>query len=163
MIKSIILQLIVLSHTNSYAQDTTKVDNTGNPESNELNIFVDCNFCDNSYFRQNLSHVQFVRDRKVADVHLLFTRQRNGSGGFTQRIQFIGIDDFEHLTDTLSFALDVNMTPDEKRKLQLKYIELGLMRFWIEKGLFDEITFNIGGDEKLGNESGDDPWNYWVF
>ena len=34
-------------------------------------VYIDCNFCDEDYIRQNITCVNYVRDRKVADVHLL--------------------------------------------------------------------------------------------
>ena len=131
--------------------------------NSELKIYVDCQFCDEDYFRQNMNHVEFVRDRKVADVHLLFSRQRNGSGGFTQNIQFIGLGEFEKRMDTLYFSTNMNMTNDEKRKLQQKYIELGLVSFWLKKGLAEKITLNIEQKLTEADSIKKDPWNYWVF
>jgi hypothetical protein len=130
---------------------------------NDLKIYLDCFFCDVNYYKQNLSHVEFVRDRKVADVHLLFTRQNNGSGGSSQQIQFIGLGYFSNMVDTLSYSIDVNMTSDEKRKRQLKYIELGLVRYWLLKGLGEEISVDIHKPGENADSSHVDPWDYWVF
>lgn len=130
--------------------------------SSDLLIYLDCNTCDNAYLRQNISQVEFVRDRKVADVHLLFTNQRNGSGGSSEMIQFIGIGEFIGEIDTLSYSLDVNMTSDERRKKQKRYIELGLIHYLIKKGNYDDITVELGKKEQL-SDTIKDPWNYWVF
>jgi hypothetical protein len=48
-----------------------------------ITAFLDCQnmFCDFDYFRTELAMVNWVRDRSVADVHLLVTRQETGSGG----------------------------------------------------------------------------------
>lgn len=131
--------------------------------SNTLRIFVDCNYCDNTYFRQNINNVIFVRDRKLADVHLLFTSQQSGSGGSSERIQFLGLGIYKHISDILSYSIDVNMTADERRQLRLKYIELGLMRYRIEAGQVDQIDLSITENENAIVQEEKDPWNAWVF
>ena len=44
-------------------------------------VYVDCGYCDMNFIRQNISYVNYVRDRKVADVQVLYVSQRTGSGG----------------------------------------------------------------------------------
>lgn len=44
-------------------------------------IFMDCTFCDMDYVRTEIPFVNYVRDRKEAQVHVLVTRRRTGSGG----------------------------------------------------------------------------------
>lgn len=128
----------------------------------KIRLFLDCNYCDNGFFMQNIANVTFVRDRKLADVHLLFTSQPSGSGGSSERIQFIGLGAFKHLSDILSYSTDVNMTQDEKRTLRMKYIELGLVRYRVEAGQFDAISLEIAEAETEKAEE-EDPWNYWIF
>lgn len=149
----VLMALLCLSSKQSHAY---------NPDG-ELRIFLDCQFCDDTYYRQNLGHVEFVRDRKVADVHLLFVRQRNGSGGFTEKIQFIGLGEYVEVQDTVEYSTDVNMTADDKRKIQLKYIELGLVRYWLKKGIGDDLAITVSSPEIEVDTVEKDPWNYWVF
>ncbi len=132
-------------------------------QHDKLKVFVDCNFCGTTYFRQNLDMVDYVRDRKLADVHLLFIEQRNGSGGSTQRIQFIGQGPYEGMIDTVTYSIDVNMTWDETRQKQLKHMELGLVRYWLKKGETDNLSMSILSTETTEEEPIKDPWNYWVF
>jgi hypothetical protein len=159
--KYLVLIISVIWINISYGQGG---DSDTDSSTQALDIFIDCNFCDISFMKQNLANVNFVRDRKVADVHLLFTRQRNGAGGWEERIQFIGMGEFSRYTDTLEYAIDPNMTQDEKRRTQLKYIEFGLLRFWLAKGLQDKITIQMDRTDTIGNGiPDDDPWNGWVF
>lgn len=132
-------------------------------QGKELKIFVDCQFCDNSYFRQNLDHVEFVRDRKVADIHLMFVRQETGSGGSSQQIQFFGLRDYVGMNDTVSYTLDINMTPAERRDKQLRHIQLGLVRYWLKQGNTDQIDITLKKAEKSADTVIKDPWNFWVF
>ena len=152
--KFILLFLLTFFTVNSNAQDTTSNDH--------LNIFLDCNFCDRQYLRQNLGEVNFVRDRMVADVHLLFTRQNTGSNGKSTHIQFIGLNEFEHIADTVSYTTDFNMSSDEIRQRQLKYIQLGLVPYWLKNGQAESITLDVPRDHSVIEET-EDEWRNWVF
>ncbi len=54
-----------------------------------IKIYLDCWDCDPSFFRQNLELVNFVRDSKLADIHILVTRQRTASASTEYGINFI--------------------------------------------------------------------------
>jgi hypothetical protein len=133
-------------------------------ENASLRIFLDCNTCDNTYIKQNLNNVQFVRDQNYADVHLFFTRQTNGSGGRLYEIEFIGKNEFIDVNDLLSFSTDTNMSDDDVRNRILEFIKLGLVRYWLKKGHTDVIKIKVGEREietQVVEEV--DPWNSWVF
>ena len=148
----------VLSSFQSYSQETTNED---------LKIYLDCRFCDNTFIKQNLGNVQFVRDQAQGDVHLFFLTQGNGSGGRHYDIDFIGKNDFESINYKLSFSTDSNMTGDDVRKRILENIKLGLVRFWIEKGSLEGISVSAPTPEveeaEEAKEEVKDPWNSWFF
>jgi hypothetical protein len=131
-------------------------------ESNYLTVFYDCESCDVTFMRQNLNHVEFVRDQNFSDVHVLISSQTNGSGGESVTLQFLGQHEFIKLSDTLNYSTNPNMTDDDKRREQLRYIEFGLIRFFIEKGLEDKIELSIKKSEKKSAVV-KDPWNNWVY
>src|SRR5512139_1491221 len=63
--------------------------------SEALRVFLDCQtYCDFDFFRTEIAFVNFVRDRKDADVHILITSQRTGSGGSEYTLKFIGLGGF---------------------------------------------------------------------
>lgn len=134
-------------------------------QSNELKIFLDCNVCDNTYIKQNLGHVEFVRDQSLGDVHLFFVTQSNGSGGRQYEIDFIGKNTLESIAFKIDFFLDSNMTSDDRRSKILEYIKLGLVRYWIAIGNLEDVSVvvPIPADEEETKEDIADPWNYWVF
>ena len=150
---------ILLISLQVIAQGTS---NTDVIETNHLNVFYDCDDCDVTFMKQNLNHVEFVRDQNFSDVHLLINSQVNGSGGSSVMLQFIGQQEFVKLSDTLKFSTNPNMTDDDIRRQQLKYVELGLVRFFIEKGLGDKLELTIQESNKV-IEDEDDPWNSWVY
>lgn len=132
----------------------------------ELKIYLDCNVCDNTFIKQNLGNVQFVRDQGQGDVHLFFLTQSNGSGGRLYEIDFIGKNTFEAINYKVSFSTDTNMTSDDVRKRILEYIKLGLVRYWIEKGTLEGVSVSAPTpevEEELNKTEVKDPWNYWVF
>jgi hypothetical protein len=155
MLKFITFIIACFIYFNLSAQETAK---------EQLKIFLDCNVCDDDYTRQNLGNVQFVRDQDLSDVHLFFVTQRNGSGGRSYEVDFIGKRDFEAINYKLNFSTDGNMTNDERRQLILENLKLGLVRFWIAKGTTTEVTINVptpeNEEEKVDEK---DPWNYWLF
>ncbi|AXT18426.1 hypothetical protein D7030_07765 [Flavobacteriaceae bacterium AU392] len=155
MTKYVFAFFILCISFNAFSQE-----NTG-----DLRIFIDCDRCDNEYLRQNLGNVQFVRDQNLAQVHLFFTTQRNGSGGTEFVIDFIGKETFTDLKDQLSFNTDATMTNDEIRNLTLRYIKLGLVRYWVKAGKIEDVTINVKNEVNTEEEKEevDDPWNYWVF
>ena len=133
----------------------------------DLKIFLDCGFCDNTYIRQNLDNVEFVRDQNFADVHLFFASQRNANGGRLYDVEFIGKNDFSEMNDKISFSTNTDMTNDDVRNVILKQLKLGLVRYWMKKGTAENVTVTIKSktaeEEKEDSEAENDPWNYWVF
>lgn len=153
----IFLLIGVIISQQSIAQENT---------NEELKIYLDCNVCDNTFIKQNLGNVQFVRDQGQGDVHLFFLTQNNGSGGRLYEIDFIGKNTFEAINYKVSFSTDTNMTSDDVRKRILEYIKLGLVRYWIEKGTLEGVSVSAPTpevEEELNKTEVKDPWNYWVF
>ena len=132
-------------------------------KESKLNLFLNCNFCDQSYIKQNLEHTEFVRDEKFADVYLFFTNQRNGSGGRVYEIEIVGQNDYKEFKDKITYSTNSNTTRDESRSLMLKNIRLGLVRFWMKAGLQDKITITIKKAKPVDNIEEVDPWNNWIF
>ena len=130
----------------------------------QLKIFLDCNVCDDDFMRQNLGNVQFVRDQDLSDVHVFFVTQRNGSGGRSYDVDFIGKGEFETINYKLNFSSDSNMTRDDERKRILDNLKLGLVRFWIAKGTINEVSVSVPSPENEEDKAEEiDPWDFWVF
>lgn len=128
-----------------------------------LKIFLNCNYCDITYIKQNLSYVEFVRDQKDADAHLLFRTQVNGSGGVIYEIEFIGQNDYNEIQDKITFSTNSDSTDSEIRDMILKYSKLGLVRYWLKNGAKDKISVEMKKEEKTDVKEDKDPWNKWVF
>ena len=130
--------------------------------SDALKLYIDCTMCDDDYIRQNISFVNFVRDRKVADVHVIVTSQNTGSGGLEYILKFIGQNDFEGQDDKLIFTTTPDNTVDEIRALRLKMLKLGLVRYVAKTDLASEIDISFTSDDN-SEEIVVDKWDSWVF
>ena len=130
----------------------------------ELNVYLDCSKCDHAYIKQNLSHVNFVRDQKFADVYILVRTQRNGSGGIKYEFEFQGQHKYKKMRNRLSFSTKTDDTRNEVRDLVFEYLKLGLVKFWIRSGNDDVISIQLKEDDnKIEAEEVIDLWNKWVF
>ena len=133
----ILILFLCISFVSSSQESTTE----------EVKIFLDCGRCDQEFLRQNLGNVQFVRDQDLGDVHIFVVTQRNGAGGRSFEMEFIGKDDLEAINYKLTFSTDANMTRDDERRRVMEYLKLGLVRFWIARGTLDEVVVNVPSPE----------------
>jgi len=128
-----------------------------------LKIFLNCDNCDVTYIKQNLDFVEFVRDQKDADAHLLFITQVNGSGGTIYEVEFIGQNNYSEIQDKITFSTNTDSTDSEVRNMVLKYVKLGLVRYWLKNGAHDKISVKTKKQESSDIKEEKDPWNKWVF
>ncbi|WP_027421268.1 hypothetical protein [Crocinitomix catalasitica] len=156
-----VLSLLIVCQ--SFGQTDVKEIKTPALDLSALKVFIDCQQCDQTFLTQQINNIQFVRDRQMADVHLLFTSQSSGAGGKLERIQFIGLGAFKHLSDILTYATLPTNSTEEERQQALKYVELGLVRYRLEAGQVDLLELVVYADEKVSVEEVTDPWNSWVY
>jgi len=124
-------------------------------------VYLDCMFCDQDYIRDNITYVNFVRDRKDADVHILVTMQGTGSGGQEYTFAFIGLRDFKGTEHTLVHASNPTDTRDDTRRAQVALLERGIFPFVLETPICDYITLRF--NQRLQPTDVTDPWDFWVF
>ena len=132
-----------------------------------VKVFIDCSGfwgCDSDYFRENLTFVDHVRDRAVADVHVLITSQSTGAGGQEATLAFIGRGPFDRVNDTLRLAWPPNSSDDAIRQGLVTKLKLGLTRYVAHSETADTLTIAAGAvTAKTPQAPTEDPWNYWVF
>ena len=129
-----------------------------------LRIFLDCNRCDEEYMRQNVGFVDYVRDRTVADVHVLVTTERTGSNGLRWVVKFIGQDRLKGEERSLTFTTDQTATEDDQRKAFARVFRIGLVA--AAMGTTAAPQLDVTWTKPAGAASTapkKDPWNYWVF
>lgn len=137
-------------------------DTTATAQKDALNIYLDCDsHCDFDYIRTEIPYVNYVRDRKEAQLHVLITTQRTGSGGREHALSLIGQHHFAGLNDTLRYVSQQTDTDDTIRKGLVRVLKIGLVRY-VSKTPFVErlaVTYDKPASESKVN----DKWDYWVF
>lgn len=127
-------------------------------------VFIDCDECDDDFLRTEISWVDHVRDRAVADVHVLVTAQRTGSGGRQYTAHFIGLREHGGMQDTLSYSARVAESSDQTRRGIASILKLGLVRYAARSGIASALTITARTDGSVSAaRPARDPWNLWVF
>ncbi|MFQ5500007.1 MAG: hypothetical protein ACE5FH_10090 [Candidatus Zixiibacteriota bacterium] len=131
-----------------------------------LDVYVDCRDCPSGYYdylKTELTFVNFVRDRKQSDVHVLVSTQSTGGGGDEITMEFIGRNEFSAMVDTLKFFTVDSDTDDTIRKRLAARLRLGLVRYLARTRQADDptVTYSGGTDAVQASEKSD-PWNYWA-
>lgn len=133
-------------------------------QTNRLSVYIDCR-CDMNYLRQELSYVDHVRDQALADVQLFINDIGNGSGSRSYDLSYIGKNELEGIKKELSYKTSPTMTNDEVRTGLAQKIALGLVPYFLESDLADQLEITISGQdlaEQVATAT-DDPWNHWIF
>jgi len=129
-----------------------------------LSFFLDCNDCDFTFVRQELSFVSFVRDPQLADVHIFVTDSNTGSGGNKYFLNFIGLKEFKGINYDYTIISDQSDTEDNVRKSLLNIIKIGILPYYSRTSFINRIQVDIKDSEnKKADEMITDPWNKWVF
>ena len=125
-------------------------------------VFLDCSFCDFDYIRERVNFVNYVRERKEAEIYIMVTAQRTGGGGRQYVLNFIGQNKFQGKKDTLFFNTGKNATEDITRYRMQKYLKLGLLPYLTNSDILKNINIQYKGKEQEEIII-TDRWNNWVF
>lgn len=134
-----------------------------------VGVFLDCGFeCDQDFLRTEINYVDWVRDRAVADVHVLVTSQATGGGGRELTVALLGQRRFVGLGDTLRYVAPRNNTADETRRGLARLLRVGLVRFLARTPLAERLQITLadpaaGTSAAPARQATRDPWNFWVF
>lgn len=128
-------------------------------------MFLDCGNCDFNYLRREIPFVNYVRDRKDAELHILVTTQSTGGGGVEYTFKFIGLDRFLGIDDELRYTALQTQTGDERRSGYTEILKLGLVRYVTSTAVADRLrlVYRTGGSTRPAASPADDPWNFWSF
>jgi len=156
MKKFAILVLLLLCSFWLFAQDET-TSRTDTLRKDALNVYMSAS----SYLKKEIPFINYVRDRKVADLIIINAAQRTGSGGIEYTYFIEGQFKYSGMMDTLKYTTSPDETQDQIRSKEVKTLKMGLMRYIIKTPLADYI--NIRFSEPLSEEVSSDKWNSWVF
>lgn len=133
------------------------------PPSPSTKVFLDCNRCNETFIKREVAIVDYVRDRNVADIHILATNQPSASGGRLYNVNFIGLNpDYpqEFTIELNTYQTDSDIEVNQKL---VNVIQAGLMPFIITKS---QVKMEVSRDQQatdLNLPPAEDKWNFWVF
>lgn len=133
------------------------------------NVFLDCREarCNYEYYRTEIDWVNWVRDRQVADVHIIMTAQGTGAGGREYLLDFIGTDEENPYSHEHSYQSLPTDTDREVLDALANTLALGLAVFANQSGYRGLVTIAAAETEQpeglVSPDEVDDPWNLWVF
>ncbi len=132
-------------------------------QAQALHVFLDGRELPWDYIRTEIPFVNYVRDRKDADVHVLFTRQGTGSGGTEFALAFIGLADFSDLNFTQKYIANKTDVPDEILRGIVHCLKGGLAPFIGRTPLSGRLIIGYDDKSSLQAQTVKDRWNFWVF
>jgi len=164
-IHMLLLVIFFLSTFVSLSQSNTQ-DKDNNNE--KLSIFLDISYwVDDDYIRQEIPIVEYVRDKELADVHIIMSRHDAGQAGTNYVISFIGRGVFKGVNNELTYWSPAAETQHETRQGYAKMIKVGLAPYIVNKqGDPDLISLQYRMDtisDKDTREVSKAPWNRWIF
>jgi hypothetical protein len=136
------------------------------PESAQLaaiKVFLDGRNLQWDYIRSELPYLNYVRDRRDADVHILITTQRTGSGGSDYSMAFIGLNDFADINFTLHYFTDRTDVGHDVRRGIVRTLQKGLVPFVARTPMADKFDVVYDPQTPVRAAEVRDRWDYWVF
>lgn len=134
--------------------------------SQPVSVYLDCGMgCDTDYIRTEITHVDWVRDRADADVHILLTSQPTAGGGTQYTLAFLGRRRFEGRGDTLTVVTAQAATPDDSRRAITRTIQLGLVPFLARTDIASRLSLRVEPQQSAQAAAAPrrDRWNLWVY
>ena len=133
-------------------------------EQQGLQVYLDCEECDDDHVRTQITWVDYVRDPEQADVHIFITTTRTVLSGESYEFSFIGRSTFESMQFSYTRTVDQSATNEEEREIVNEAIRVGLVPFVTQ---VDPTALTVHYDRTAQRDAqetlGQDPWRHWVF
>jgi len=155
MKKLLIFSILLTLAVSTFSQE--EINQTDTLRKDALNVYMDAS----NYLKERITFINYVRDRKVADLVIISTSDRTGSGGREYTMFLEGQGEYAGMIDTLKYNSSPDETHDQRREKQVKTLKMGLIRYIIKTPL--AVYLDIQFTEPLEGEVSTDKWKSWVF
>ncbi|HBE43289.1 MAG TPA: hypothetical protein DDW27_19235 [Bacteroidales bacterium] len=146
---------LVLFCKGAFSQETVSQADTLRKDA--LNVYMEAT----DYIKKEIPYINYVRDRKVADVYIIWTTESTGSGGLISTFFIVGQGKYSGMTDTVKCNISPDETVDVRRAKEVKSLKMGLMRY-VQKTPLAQFV-NINFSQTLNETVSSDKWNSWVY
>jgi len=140
--------------------DSSRADSSWRNLAPKLYI-QDETYSDIDYVRTEITFVNYVRDPKEADIHLIITSSTTGGGGQEYTLDFKGLGAFKDIGFVLRHTTKADATSDEIRTALVAAIKRGLAPYIARTGLRDRLAVSFQAPTTTWAVT--DPWKSWVF
>jgi hypothetical protein len=135
-----------------------------NDEQTIPKVFLNCNFCDQDFYKNEIAYLVFVRDQRLADFTVLFRVIQTGSGGEEYSLEFVGKNGYEGIAVNEKFNSTPNMSQNDVREGLLAALKRGSLHYLIRSPLAANIDYKVDGlNSEQTTDSIRDKWNLWIF
>ena len=161
----IIPLLVTLSLSSSALAAEDKITKPEGLQEKALKVFLDGNRLPWNLIKSEITFINYVRDRKDADVHILVTTRGTGSGGSEYNLAFMGLNDYDDLNYTLKYFSNRTDVADEVWNGFIDFLKKGLAPFVARTPLADKVRVVYAADQETKplQYAVKDGWNYWIF
>ena len=155
------VSIIVLAPAIALAQATPQTPAV----SNRLRVFLECGDCFQTYLRDEIEWVDFLRDPNGADVHIIGTSTSTGGGGEEVALRFLGLGRFQGVNLELKAVSQSGDTDDMRRQGIRRVVTIGLLTYLERAGLGGDVKLRVDPAVAGAGQTtvGEDPWKAWVF
>ena len=122
-----------------------------------LNVYFDAS----EFIKKEISFINYVREIREADLYIIETYQRTGSGGHEVTYFLTGQRSFTGMRDTIKVNIGPDDTEDTERNKQVNALKLGLMRYVRKTPLAEYMRISFTAP--VSSDVVTDKWNSWVF
>lgn len=137
------------------------------PESGQLRVFLNCQFCDFDFIRTEVDWVDWMRERADAQLHILVSTRATGGGGQEYTLDFIGLREQAGRADTLRYVAGRDHTSDMTRRELVHMLKIGLLRYAAGTPAAARLSITMppvpGARGAPAALAARDPWNFWTF
>lgn len=129
-----------------------------------LRVFLDACDCFDTFIRDEVTWVDFVRQRQDADLQVIGNAGQTGAGGIERTLRFVGEGRFAGVDFQLRAVSLPNESEDGQRRGVLSIMQIGLLNFAAREGMPQGVGLEVEAPGQTGAaEQVRDPWNFWVF
>jgi|WetSurMetagenome_2_1015567.scaffolds.fasta_scaffold00018_60 hypothetical protein len=114
-----------------------------------------------SYFKKEITFINYVRDIKEADVYLIVSDEETGSGGELYTVFMVGQNKYAGMNDTLKVSSSPDETEEVFRVKAVKILKMAFMRYMLKTPLAQFFDINFTQPVKETIET--DKWKSWVY
>jgi hypothetical protein len=136
-------------------------------KNERLTVFLDIPWWgDTDFIQQQIPLVNYVRDKELAQVHIIMTRHGGGSAGTSYMMSFLGARQFSGMINELTYWAPSTNTADQNRRGYTNLLKIGLAPYIAGSSMAEYVRVDFTYDPRvqvIDRRKEADPWRNWVF